>query len=88
MISVDPVDEVAKTQKQYEVPFALLSDPDKSAHSAYHVLNEKGDAAIPAIFLIMQDGKVRWAHADRDYKTRPSVDRLLEAIGPVSLRPQ
>jgi peroxiredoxin len=80
MVSVDPIDEIVKTQKTYDVPFALLSDPDKTTHEAYKVLNAEGKAAIPSVFLITKDGKVKWAHADRDYKRRPHVDDLLEVV--------
>jgi len=36
--------------------------------------------AIPAIFLIGQDRKVRFAHAAKDYKTRPDTEQLLAAL--------
>lgn len=36
--------------------------------------------AIPSIFLVGQDGLVKWAHAARDYKTRPEFDALLAAV--------
>lgn len=35
--------------------------------------------AVPAIFLVVEE-KVRWAHADRDYKTRPTTEQLLKMI--------
>ncbi len=34
--------------------------------------------AVPALFLISREGVVLWAHADEDFKTRPSVEQLLE----------
>jgi peroxiredoxin len=36
--------------------------------------------AIPSIFLIGKDKKVKWAHAAHDYKTRPSMDDLVAAL--------
>lgn len=36
--------------------------------------------AIPSIFLIGKDMKVRFAHAAKDYKTRPPVDALLAKL--------
>ena len=36
--------------------------------------------AIPSIFAIDADGVVRWAHADPDYKARPSPAQVLAAI--------
>ena len=36
--------------------------------------------AIPSYFLVDAKGVVRWAHADPDFRTRPSVEQLLAAI--------
>jgi peroxiredoxin len=35
--------------------------------------------AVPGLFLV-RGGLVAWAHADRDYKRRPSVAQILEAL--------
>lgn len=32
--------------------------------------------AIPSLFLIGKDGKVRWVHTDPDHRTRPSIDQI------------
>jgi len=40
--------------------------------------------AIPSIFLIGQDGKVKFAHAAKDYKTRPDTDALLAELKKLS----
>lgn len=39
--------------------------------------------AIPSLFLIDKERTVRWAHAARDYKTRPKESDVLEAIAKV-----
>jgi len=39
--------------------------------------------AIPSIFLVDEEGVVRWAHAAHDYKRRPSLDQVVEAIAPI-----
>lgn len=39
--------------------------------------------AIPSIFLIGRDKKVKWAHAAEDYKTRPELDALVAALAEV-----
>lgn len=48
---------------------------DLETHSA----REHHTIAIPAIFLIDEQGTIRWAHADHDYRTRPSAEQVLEA---------
>jgi peroxiredoxin len=49
-------------------------DLEKSSGRKHHTI------AIPAMFLVDEKGVVRWAHADRDYKIRPTTDQLLGAI--------
>jgi peroxiredoxin len=41
---------------------------------------EHGKIAVPAVFLIDADAKVTWAHANRDYRVRPTIEQLLNAI--------
>ncbi|MBT7951935.1 MAG: AhpC/TSA family protein [Gammaproteobacteria bacterium] len=36
--------------------------------------------AAPAVFLVSPDSKVLWSHVAMDFKTRPSVDQLLNVI--------
>lgn len=36
--------------------------------------------AIPSMFLISEDRKVVWAHADRNHRQRPPVVAVLDAI--------
>lgn len=49
-------------------------DLEKASGRSHHSF------AIPAFFLIDKDGRVRWAHADPDYKVRPSIEQLLAVI--------
>lgn len=105
-ISVDRVDEAAKTSASWSIPFPVLSDPDLVAHKAFRVTHEVPAAefaklsgygidlekasgrahhtiAVPSLFLVDAAGVVRWAHADPDYKVRPSVPQILQVIGRV-----
>ncbi|MBI3181525.1 MAG: AhpC/TSA family protein [Myxococcales bacterium] len=102
-ISVDRLEESAKTRASYAIPFPVLSDPELVAHRAYrvahHVDEEKFSRlkgfgmdierssgrnhhviAVPSLFLIEREGIVRWAHAEPDYKVRPSTPQILAAI--------
>jgi peroxiredoxin len=108
VISVDRVEEGAKTSATYSIPFPVLSDPELLAHEAFRVMQKVSDEeverlagfgmdlegssgkvhhtlAIPSLFLVDMDGKVRWAHAERDYKLRPSMEQILAAIDAASL---
>lgn len=44
--------------------------------------------AVPALFFIDQSGTIRWAHAERDYKTRPTPQQILTALDSAGLLPQ
>lgn len=106
-ISVDRVDESARTRATYSIPFPVLSDPELGAHRAFRVLHHADNAevarlkgfgmdierasgqthhviAVPSMFLIDGQGVVRWAHADPDYKVRPSIAQILGVIDRVS----
>jgi len=41
--------------------------------------------AIPSVFVIDGDGKVRWQHVDPEYRVRPSVDQLLAILDELAL---
>lgn len=110
LISVDRVEEAARTGAAYEIPFPVLSDPDLVAHRAFRVTHEVDEEtraryrgfgidlerasgrdhhtiAIPSVFAVDAEGHVRFAHADRDYRTRPTVDQLLVALDAAGFRP-
>ena len=54
-------------------------DLERSSGRRHH------DIAIPSLFVIDKQGIVRWAHADPDYKVRPSTQQILAAIDAVQL---
>lgn len=103
LISVDKPDAAALAQRQYEIPFPILSDPDLRAHQAFNVTMKIDEDHIPmykeygrdveqwsgrshhtiavsSAFVVGKSGKVLWAHSSLDYKTRPSVEQLLQVI--------
>jgi peroxiredoxin len=55
-------------------------DLEAASGQKHHVI------AIPSLFLLDQEGKVRWAHADPDYKVRPTIPQILAAIDGVKLK--
>ena len=66
-----------------EAEFARLKgfgiDLEKASGQGHHVI------AVPSIFVIDRKGVVRWAHADPDYKVRPSTAQVLAAIDGLKL---
>lgn len=61
-------------------PFPLLVDADRRAAKTYGVWHPIGLAAFniarPAIFLIGQDGRIRWAHVSRHQRDLPDPELL------------
>jgi peroxiredoxin len=47
LISVDKPDAAALAQRQYEIPFPVLSDPELKAHERFGVTMEVEDSLIP-----------------------------------------
>jgi len=60
-----PDDEVERLQ-------GMGLDIEAASGQTHHTL------AVPAVFFVDADGVVIWAHADLDYRTRPSVEQLLQ----------
>lgn len=108
LISVDRIEEGARTRASWQIPFEVLSDPDLVAHRAFSVLEVVDEAtqeryrsfgidleaasgrdhhtiAVPSVFVVDAEGHVLFAHADRDYRTRPSNAQLLEALDGLAL---
>jgi len=101
-ISVDRMDEAAKTAALYKIPFPVLSDPDLVAHDAFRITRQAGEEefqklksmgldleaasgkkhhrlAVPSVFVI-EGGVIKFAHAELDYKKRPSLPQLLQTL--------
>lgn len=64
--SVD--DEIVKRYQRFGI------DIEEYSGQTHHTI------AVPSMFLIDRDGVVRWAHAELDYKTRPTLEQVLAAI--------
>lgn len=65
-LSVDSPEQSAALKKEMELPFNLLSDPDRKAVEAFDLLNpyEHGGIARPAVFVIRPSGVVGYRSLD------------------------
>jgi peroxiredoxin len=76
------VDRVAQTDGRV-LDFPLLSDPDHSVIARYGLLNPSDpDRPIPhpTVFVIDQEGLVRWKFIEINYKVRPTNEDILGAL--------
>jgi peroxiredoxin len=60
----------------------LGTDIERYSGKQHHTI------AVPSLFLIDKERIVRWAHADLDYKTRPTVEQLLAALDTAGFEPR
>lgn len=69
-----------RTAEGLEMPFLL--DPDATTIKQYGVYNEGDERVIPhpTALIIDKEGAVRFVRVDENYRERPSVEELLEAL--------
>jgi len=91
-ISPDPINRLKETKSKVakdgkgEIPFALLSDPGSKTVNAYGVYDptyagqDVDGIPHPSIFILDKDRKVVWVSVSMDYKKRPTVDEIREAL--------
>ena len=91
-ISPDPIDRLKETKTKVakdgkgEITFALLSDPGSKTVNAYGVYDPTYAGADvdgiprPSIFILDKNRKVVWASISMDYKKRPTVDEIRNAL--------
>ena len=81
-ISPDAPDKLAKYASEKGIEFTLLSDGDQSVIRAWGVVNPKRPTVPhPTAVVVDGEGVVRYFRQDVDYKKRPSVSEILDAVG-------
>ena len=62
--------------------FPVLLDPSASTIKAYGLYNADSDREIPhpAAVIIDKKGLVRYVRVDEDYRERPSIEELHDAL--------
>lgn len=80
-ISPDEPDRLRAYRDDKGITIPLLVDGDSSVIRSYGILNEKqGAVPHPTVVLVDREGTVRFFHLDENYRRRPPVDTLLEAV--------
>jgi len=77
-ISRDNAESHQAFKEKYRLPFVLLSDPDLAAAAAWGARGLLG--VRRAVFLVDEDGVVRYAHVESLSLFRRSRQELLEVI--------
>lgn len=77
-ISSDDLESHQRFRSKHDLPFVLLSDPDLAVAKLY---GSKGTFGMKrAVFLIDEQGLIRYAHIEALALFRRSAEELLEAI--------
>jgi peroxiredoxin len=79
-ISADNASDSAALKEKLGLTFPLLSDADLKIATAYGVRQADLDAALPALFVVGADGKVRWERIGDNPADRPTPAELLQAL--------
>lgn len=83
-LSADSVEKLARFKQEYELPFTLLSDPDRAVQQAYGAYGEKNNygrkvvGAIRSTFIIDENGTL--IDARYNVKATGHVDRILKQL--------
>ena len=83
MISVDSPGQNAAMIEKLQLPFPMLSDPDRTgAIEPFGVADSKDprEIARPSIFVLDQDAEVVFADTSRDFADRASEDSAIAAL--------
>ncbi len=81
-ISNDDPDKLRELRDSEGLEMPSLLDPDATTIRQYGVFNEESERGIPhpTALIIDKDGIVRFVRVDEDYKERPAIRELIEAL--------
>lgn len=89
-IDIDSPGQHAAMVEKLNLPYPLLSDPDRTkAIIPFDLPNpiDERNLALPATVVIDADGNEAWRHVSRDFADRPAEDDALEVVRTMGLDP-
>ena len=80
-MSPDEAKKLRKFRQEEGLDFPVLLDSDNKVSTSYGLINEANpEVPHPTTVIIDKQGVIRYLRVDTDYKVRPSVGELLEAL--------
>ena len=80
-VSSDDPAKLRSFRDDESVNLPILMDPDNRVSISYGLLNEENPKVPhPTAVVIDIDGVIRYVRVDENYKVRPPVEELLEAV--------
>ena len=80
-MSSDDAARLRSFRNDESVDFPILIDPDNRVSISYGLLNEDNPKVPhPTLVVVDIDGIIRYIRVDENYKVRPPVSEVLEAV--------
>jgi peroxiredoxin len=81
VVSPDKVERLRRFQEEEGIDFPILVDPGNRVSASWGLVNEQNPVVPhPTTAILDRQGVIRYLRVDTDYKVRPSVGELLEAL--------
>lgn len=87
VLTYDSRETLTRFVEKYSIPYTMLSDPDSIVIRRYGIFNDELEVGskyhgvpYPGVFLADEDGVIRAKFAEENYRDRPLLDDMLEAI--------
>lgn len=74
------MEDTAALAEKLSIPFTLISDPELEAIRSFGVLEAEHDMAVPAIFILNQDGQTVWREVGKAIQDRVRCNELLKVL--------
>ena len=86
-MTYDDYPDALKFFKQNDLTIPILKDVNVQHVNSFGILNQKYEPGhwaygipLPGIFLVDKNGMIRAKFAEQDYRDRPDLENVLEAI--------
>ena len=81
VVSPDEAEKLRKFQHEEGLDFPVLVDTGNQVSASFGLINEANPVVPhPTTVIIDKQGVIRYLRVDTDYKVRPSVGEILEAL--------
>lgn len=79
-ISADSRDESRELAGRLELPFPLLSDPQRQVIASYGVADRNSEIAVPAVFVISREKQILWRYIGENPPDIPTLDQVVAVL--------
>ena len=79
-ISVDEPEDSIKFAGQIGARYPLLRDDGLKVSIAYGVAMEGRDIPVPAVFVVLPDGRIFWRQVGESVSDRPTNAQILDVV--------